>query len=182
MGSLKPLGYLFVALCAACLPGAAQPSAAPANWQPRTKVGQKMPAFSVLDTAGRRFSIPELNGTVVLVNFWATWCGPCRAEIPRLEKEIWEKYKSKRFVVLGIAREQSREEISKFKDQQGITYPIAPDPHRDVYKLFADAGIPRNYVVGTDGTILYQTVGYDAAEFDALKKIVERELAKLQNR
>lgn len=180
MGSTKRAGCLFVALCSVCLPGAGQTSAAPASFQARTKVGQKMPAFTVVDTTGRRFSIPELKGTVVLVNFWATWCGPCRAEIPRLEKEIWQKYKSERFVVLGIAREQSQEEISKFRDQQGITYPIAPDPHRDVYKLFADAGIPRNYLVGADGTILFQTVGYELAEFDALKKIVEQELGKIQ--
>jgi peroxiredoxin len=151
------------------------------TFKSRTKVGQQMPSFAFADTTGKQTSIQDLRGKVVLINFWATWCSPCRAEIPLLEKEVWQKYKSGNFYMVGIAREQSLEEITKFKTQQGLTYPLAPDPHREVYKLFGDAGIPRSYVVSPDGIILFQSLGFDPGEFKEMKKVIEQELAKMQN-
>lgn len=100
--------------------------------------------------------------------------------MPRLEKEIWQKYKSGKFVMVGIAREQSQDEVVKFAATARLTYPLAADPHRDVYKGFASAGIPRSYVVGADGNILFQSAGYDPAEFDRMKQIIAQELAKLR--
>lgn len=144
------------------------------------KAGQPMPSFTVTDIAGQQIKMGDLKGKVVLVNFWATWCPPCRAEMPRLQKEIWEKYKSDKFTMVGIAREQSLAEIKAFRNRQGYTYPLAADPHRKIYKLFADAGIPRNYVVGPDGRIVFQSVGYSPDEFEKLKQVIQQQLAELQ--
>jgi peroxiredoxin len=147
-----------------------------------TKVGQQMPAVTVKDTAGNTFSLASQKGKVVLVNFWATWCGPCQFEIPRLEKEIWQKYKSTpNFAMVAIAREQTTDEIAAFQKRGQFTYPIASDPKRSTYALFADSGIPRSYVVDANGKILFQTVGYCAGGFDQLKREIERGLAKVQN-
>lgn len=175
---MKLLGYLLTPLSLVLTFAIAQNSPAQGNFESRTRVGQQIPAFTVTDTSGKQIRIQDLKGKVILVNFWATWCGPCRAEIPRLEKEVWQKHKSVNFFMVGIAREQSQDEIAKFRNQFGFTYPIAADPHREVYQLFADKGIPRTYIVGADGTILFQNVGYSPEEFDDLKKVVERELVK----
>ena len=144
-----------------------------------TRTGQKMPDFTVTSLDGMRLRMSELKGRVVLINFWATWCPPCRVEMPRLEKEVWRKYKSAEdFVMVAIAREQTAEEIAEFGKEYGYSFPMAPDPHREVYRLFGNGGIPRSYVVGRNGKILYQSIGYDGAEFGRMKKILEKELAK----
>ncbi len=154
----------------------AQPPSGSVNPQGKTRVGQPMPSFKVIDTSGNSFSLADLKGKVVVVNFWATWCGPCTFEIPRLEKEVWQKHKSDNFAMVAIAREQSTPEIKAFREKQHFTYPIAPDPNRSIYSLFADSGIPRTYVVGTDGIIVFQSEGYNPAEFDRMKNAVEQAL------
>lgn len=145
-----------------------------------TRVGDRVPAFTITDLSGREIDTASLKGKVLLVNFWATWCPPCRVEMPRLEKEVWRKYKDSNFVMVAIAREQSEQEIAEFQKESGFTFPFAADPEREVYKLFGNGGIPRSYVVGADGKILYQSVGYHPTEFDQMKKVIEKELAKLQ--
>jgi peroxiredoxin len=166
------LGFLLVLLCAA-------QATAQDGFESHTRVGQQMPAFSFSTLDGKKLSIEELKGKVVYVNFWATWCPPCLAEMPRMEREIWQKYKSSPdFYMVAIAREQTVEEITPFLRQNRLTFPAAPDPEREVYKLFGNGGIPRSYVVGRDGRILFQSVGYEAGEFARLKSAIAKALAK----
>ena len=132
------------------------------NRATHTKIGEKMPAFSVHEVSGATFSMAQERGKVVLVNFWATWCGPCQVEMPLLEKSIWDKYKSNpKFAMVAIAREQTKDVVAGFRQHHPYTFPLAYDPDRSVYKQFADIGIPRTYVVGRDGKIVFQSVGYD---------------------
>ena len=98
--------------------------------------------------------------------------------MPRLEKEIWQKYKSPDFAMIGIGREETRKTVTAFqKKHPEYTYPLAYDPHRSTYKLFADSGIPRNYVVDRHGVIVYQALGYLPADFSALDHAVQQALA-----
>lgn len=159
-------------------PGWAAKTAMPPSFKPLTKVGERMPAFTVKEVSGKTFRMASERGKVVVVNLWATWCPPCRLEMPRLEKEIWDKYKGNPdFAMVAIARQQTRATIATFEKQNPeFTYPLAYDPQRAVYSQFAAAGIPRSYVVGKDGKIVFQSLGYEKGEIHKLNAAIAKAL------
>jgi peroxiredoxin len=141
-----------------------------------TKIGQFVPSFTVTTIDGKTISISALKGKIVLVNFFATWCGPCMSEMPKVERDIWQQLKRDDFVVIAIGREHTREELVKFNKEKKFSFLIAPDPERAVFDLFATAYIPRNYVIGKDGKILFQSVGYSTEEFNKMIQCIKSEL------
>jgi peroxiredoxin len=137
-----------------------------------TQVGQVAPVFELEITDSGLFSLHEQKGKVVLINFFATWCPPCREELPALEKEIWQRFQGRELAVLVIGRGHNNDEILPFLKENGYSFPAAGDPERAVYDLYASRFIPRNVVVGPDGTILFQSSGYDREEFEHMVDLI----------
>jgi peroxiredoxin len=143
-----------------------------------TQLGKPAPDFTVSDTDGTRFRSADCRGKVVLLNFFATWCGPCQKELPHLQA-IWEEFKNDSdFRMLVIGREESEEHVKGFKTDRAFTFPTASDPHRSIYSKFASQAIPRTYLISRDGTILFQTTGFYEKEIARLKALLHKELAR----
>lgn len=135
-------------------------------------VGDAAPEFEVTDIDGNRFSVNGATEKVLLINFFATWCGPCLLELPRMQ-DIWERHgKNEQFSMLVVGREESEEACRDFRIKHAFTFPIAADPAREVFSLFAKESIPRIFLVSSDGKILYATLGYNEQELDRLDKLL----------
>lgn len=140
----------------------------------KVKDGMEAPSFSVKMIDGSTVAMAELKGKVVLVNFWATWCPPCRKEIARFQKDIVERFAGNEdFVLLPIAIDDTEKAVRDFVVRNGYTFPVAFDAGQRVYKQFADKYVPRNFVIGRDGKVAFFTVGYTPEEFDAMIRDIE---------
>lgn len=140
------------------------------------KVGETVPDFKVEMFDGKTVDIKELRGKVVLLNFWATWCPPCRQELARVQKDFIDRFKGKDFVFLPVSRQDSYEKIQAFRQQMGYTFSMGMDRDRTIYSKFATAGIPRNFLIGKDGKILLAESGYSEELFQQLVQAIEKAL------
>lgn len=133
------------------------------------KEGMEVPAVTVRMLDGSTVQLAELKGKVVLVNFWATWCPPCRKEIARMQKDVVERFAGEEdFVLLAVAIDDASKTVKSFMERNGYTFPVAFDGGQRLYRMFAEKYVPRNFVIGRDGKVAFYTVGYTPEEFDAL--------------
>lgn len=143
----------------------------------KTTIGQETPSFSIEKKNGKKIHSQDLKGKVVMINFFATWCPPCRAELPKVQSEIWNSLKEREdFELIILAREEGWDKIDPFVKEFGYTFPIYPDLKRSVFALFAPDTIPRNVIINRDGKIIYQSIGYTEEEFTKLVQILTNEL------
>lgn len=142
------------------------------------KIGDDVPSFSITTTEGAEFSTEKLKGKVILVNFFATWCPPCVAELPHVETELWQKYKDRGLALVAVGQGHSTEEVAAFKKTNKLTLPMAADPQNEVFAKFGVGPIPRNIVIGADGKIVFQSVGFSEAEFAQMVRAIQLELIK----
>lgn len=140
------------------------------------RAGETAPDFTVELFDGSQLSLKELRGKVVLLNFWATWCPPCRQELTRVQKDIIDRFAGKPFVFLPVSRGEKRETVEAFREKTGYTFPMGLDSARTVYDRYASNYIPRNFLIDKKGKVVLATVGYDDGEFDALIRTIEKTL------
>jgi len=112
--------------------------------------------FTLTDLQGKEWTLKSLKGKVVLVNFWATWCPPCRKEIPDLDA-LYTRFQDSGFVILGISDEEDGK-VRPFATEQKITYPILLDPGRKVTESFRVGGIPKSFIYDRDGKLAAQSI------------------------
>jgi peroxiredoxin len=112
--------------------------------------------FTLTDLQGKSWTLRDLKGKVVLVNFWATWCPPCRKEMPDLQT-LYERFKDRGFVVLAISDEE-RTKVEPFITERKVSYPVLLDAERKVNDLFQIEGIPKSFVYDREGKLVAQSI------------------------
>ncbi len=141
-----------------------------------THIGDPVPEFSFTTLDGKEIHSSDLHGKTVLLNFFATWCGPCLNELPLLQG-IWKDFgKHTNFAMFVIGREETDKTIAEFDADGRFTFPMASDPNRALYGLFASDLIPRTYILSADGKILFQTHGFYESEIAKIRQVLENSL------
>ena len=120
--------------------------------------GGPAPALALKDLDGRAHRLADYKGKVVLINFWATWCAPCRDEMPSIQR-LKEKLGGQPFVVLAINLDEPESRIRKFLSQMKVDFTILLDPERRVAKAWDARILPASFIVGGDGRVRYTLVG-----------------------
>jgi peroxiredoxin len=118
----------------------------------------KAPDFSVIDLEGNTLTSADLLGKVVLINFWATWCPPCREEIPDFI-EVYKELKDSGFIIIGLAVSDRESNVRRFVKDQGINYPVAMAPDELVAAFQPGQYIPTTIIMDTEGNIRDKHVG-----------------------
>jgi len=140
-------------------------------------LAQTPPVFPDLEFVGSEggsVRLSELKGNVVLLNVWATWCGPCKKELPSVQR-MYDSFSDRNFVVLAVNVDADRRRVSPFLKQFNISLPVYFAAPEDAGPLTA-MGIPSTFILGTDRTLVGRFVGYDPAYEESWKKILEQNL------
>jgi peroxiredoxin len=119
------------------------------------------PNFTLDSRDGGKVSLADFKGQVVMINFWATWCGPCRQEMPKLEA-IHQRFGKLGFTLLGVNVEDNPDGAKKFLKETPVTFPILFDPKSVATKLYHVETMPSSVLIGRDGTMRFVYHGYQA--------------------
>jgi cytochrome c biogenesis protein CcmG/thiol:disulfide interchange protein DsbE len=123
------------------------------------KAGTKAPLLSLEDLNGKKSELKQYRGKVVFLNFWATWCGPCREEMPSIEK-LYKQFKDKDFVFLTISVDYAGIiPVKDFIEKHRYTFPVLIDPKCETLDLFEVKGIPTTFLIDKKGVIIGKAVG-----------------------
>lgn len=144
---------------------------APVGALQAASLNEKAPDFALKSRAGTNLRLSELRGQVVMINFWASWCGPCRQEMPLLEK-LYRRYKKLGFTLLGVNVEKDSRAAQAFLKDINVSFPILYDKENSVSRLYQVSGMPSTVVVDRDGKLRYRHTGYVAGDEQQYSKMI----------
>jgi thiol-disulfide isomerase/thioredoxin len=126
--------------------------------------------FTLESLAGKSVSLSSYKGSLVFLSFWATWCGPCKQELPSAQA-LYGKLKSKGFLIVAVDVMEDNKTVSAFVKANGMTFPVLLDSDGRVGGEYDARSIPTNYIVDRTGKILARIVGYDGTPWDSPERI-----------
>jgi thiol-disulfide isomerase/thioredoxin len=130
--------------------------------------GAPLPEIGLTDLSGKRIDAATLKGKVVIVDFWASWCAPCKQEMPILEK-LYQKYGSKGLVVVGVSVDQEDANVGAFVKQLKVSFPIVHDKAHGVANRFKPPRMPSSYIIDRQGIVRKVHGGFRAADASAIE-------------
>ncbi len=141
------------------------PGAATGGKIPAPQAGFLAPNFTLQTLDGQPIELSDLRGKVVLVNIWASWCPPCRAEMPAIER-TWQDFRDQGFIVLAVnsTAQDQLPTVQAFVAQNSLTFPIPLDDSGEVTRLYRVASLPTSFFIGRDGVIREVVIGGPMAE------------------
>ncbi len=131
---------------------------APTKLPPAPEVGRLAPDFTLIDLGGNQVSLSDFRGKTVFVNFWATWCPPCRAEMPEIEA-VHQEYKDKGVVVIGVDILETEDEVSQFVQRGGYSWTFVIDTSGEVSANYRITAIPTSFFIDREGIIQAVAIG-----------------------
>lgn len=131
---------------------ATTPAPAPAAIQPAPLVGHPAPEFTLTATDGSQVALSDLRGKVVLINFWATWCPPCRAEMPAIQ-QAYDRFRDQGFLVLAVNQQEDVASVVRFMSEQRLTFPALLDSNARVSADYQARALPSSFFVDRRGII-----------------------------
>jgi peroxiredoxin/outer membrane lipoprotein-sorting protein len=135
--------------------------------------GQPAPEFALNDLQGKQVRLADYKGKIVVLNVFAHWCGPCRKEAPELEKDLWQAYKARDVVVLGVAtwaQDNPTKRAEEFAREFKLTFPVLVDAENKVAEMYRVRGVPTTFIIDREGVVREFVVGADVA---GIKRAVE---------
>ncbi len=178
-------GWLFFLLLALWLwsgQGWAQPAQGQVNYKlvpnlEPMRDNSPTPDFTLPDPAGKKISLKDFRGKLVFLNFWASWCLPCREEMPAMER-LYKEFKDKNFVILAVNVKDKRKDALAFIQELKLTYPVVFDPDGQVGLLYGAWGVPTTYLIGPKGEGLARVWGpaewYSPGARELIKALLDK--------
>jgi peroxiredoxin len=139
--------------------------------------GSRAPEIELSDLDGKVVKLGDLKGKVVLVDFWASWCAPCREELPVLEA-LHKKYAADGLVIVGVNADSERDNMTKFLRRTRLSFRVVHDAERKVAGRYGPSKMPSSYLVDRSGLVRYVHAGYKASDADQLESEIKSLLAK----
>ena len=121
--------------------------------------GQSAPDFALKSSTGANLRLSEYRGDVVMINFWATWCGPCRQEMPLLD-ELYSRYQRVGFSLLGVNIDDDSRKAMNMVSELGVSFPVLFDNRKEVSKMYQVDAMPVTVILDREGTVRYVHQGY----------------------